>query len=194
MKKMPAPFAAAVLLLSASALLPAGAQQGNPGFTTPASAAPAVSAEPNPQDRLYVQLVGQGGLAEVALARAADGRAAHEGVKRFARRMVDDHGRANARLADAAGGVKLVLPSQPSAEQQAAQARLEGLDGAAFDAAYLDHQRVTHQKTVQLLLWELNSGQTPALQQHAADSLPVVLDHLEHVQYLQAELLGAAHR
>lgn len=88
---------------------------------------------------------------------------------------------------------ELSSPSQPSAEQQAAQVRLESPDGAAFDAACLDHQMGGHQKTVQLL-WALDSGRTPALQQHAADSLAVVLGHLEHVRHLRGELLGATQR
>lgn len=193
--KMLAPIAAASLAgVLVTTAMPAYAQLGNPAGTTPASAAPAPVAEPNPQDRLFVQLVGQGGLAEVALAELADSRATHAGVKRFARRMSQDHGQGNAQLADAARRVNLEMPSQPSADQQAMRERLASLEGPAFDAAYLDGQLVAHQKTVQLLLWELNSGQMPPLQRHAAATLPVVLDHLEQVQQLRAEILGTGIR
>ncbi len=188
---MPAAMLAAALVLAAA---PARAQLGNPAGTTPASAAPAPSAEPNSQDRLYVRLVGQGGLAEVGLARLAEGRAAHDGVRHFARRMDEEHGQGNAQLADAARQAGLEAPSRPSADQEAMRQRLQALDGPAFDAAYLDGQMAEHQKTVQLLLWELNSGQTPSLQRHAAASLPVVLDHLEQVQQLRAQLLGTGAR
>jgi len=186
--------------LSLAALLPlallagaAAAQtQGNPGFTTPSSAAPASSPAANPQDRLFVQLAGQGGLAEVELARLADGKAQSAEVKAFARRMADEHAAANRELAASARQAGLAPPSRPSADHEAMRAQLAGLSGRSFDDAYLRGQLVEHQKTTQLLEWELGSGQQAPLQRFAAATLPAVLDHLQHVQRLLSELNGAA--
>jgi putative membrane protein len=178
---------------------PAGAQaqprtqpQGNPAFVTPASEAPASAPAANPQDRLFVLLVGQGGLAEVDLARLADGKTQNAAVKQFARRMLDEHSSANAQLVATARQAGLVPPAQPSADQQAMRTRLAGLSGAAFDEAYLRGQLVEHQKTAQLLEWEMGSGQQVPLQRFAAATLPAVLDHLRHVQHLLTTLTGAA--
>jgi putative membrane protein len=162
----------------------AAAQQGNPAGMTPSSQRPAPAPEPNTADRLFVQLAGQGGLAEVQMARLANTKAGHSAVKDFAQRMVDDHSRANARLEQTARQAGLPLPTQPAPDQRAMHERLSALSGPAFDQAYLRNQLVEHQKTVQLLQWHMGSGQTAPLQQFAAETLPTVLDHLAHVRQL----------
>jgi putative membrane protein len=183
-------------LLSLLAAWPAQAQFGNPGFMTPDSAAPRPALSiPNPSDRLFVLLLGQGGLAEVELARLADGKARDGRVKRFARHMHDDHSQANQRLASAARDASLAVPAGPAPDQREQRDRLQALaDGAEFELAYLRNQLVEHQKTVQLLAWEINAGQIPPLQRFAAATLPVVLEHLAMVQQLLGELSGAATR
>lgn len=175
-----ATLAALVLALAP----PAAAQQGNPAGMTPASRAPAPSPAPNPADRLFVLLVGQGGLAEVELGRLAQARGGSDAVKRLGQRMVEDHGRANAELAQAARTAGLAPPTEPAPEQRATRERLAGLQGAAFDQAYLRAQLVEHQKAVQLLQWEMGSGQHAPLQQMASATLPTVLEHLAHVRQL----------
>lgn len=194
MRHLPLVRLALLALLGAGAA--AHAQFGNPGFMTPDSAAPAPApSAPNPSDRLFVLLLGQGGLAEVDMARLAAGNARHPHVQQFARRMLDDHGPAHQRLGEAARGAALALPEAPAPEHQTQRQQLEGLaDGPAFELAYLRGQLVEHQKAAQLLLWEINAGQMAPLQQYAAATLPTVLDHLAHVQHLLAELGGAAVR
>lgn len=173
----------AALAMSSQA---AAAQQGNPAGMTPSSQRPAPAPVANTADRLFVQLVGQGGLAEVALGRLGIDRARRGDVQALAQRMIDDHAQANALLDGVARQAGLMPPSQPSAEQQAARSRLASLADEAFDEAFLRQQLVEHQKTVQLLQWEMGSGQDAGLQRLAAQTLPTVLNHLAHVQRLLA--------
>lgn len=181
-----------------AALLPVPAtvqaQQANPAGSTPSSQARAPAPAPNPQDRLFVTLVGQSGLAEVQLARLAQDKGRNEAVKRFARRMQEEHGQANQQLTAAAARAGLTPPAQPSQAHQAEYDRLARLDGAAFDAAYLRGQLVEHQKAAQVLQWEMNSGHFPPLQQFSAAALPAVLDHLHQVQQLLGDVTGAGVR
>lgn len=183
-----------VAAIAVASNLPSRAQQGNPAGTTPSSVAPAPAPVPNPQDRLFVLLAGQGGLAEVELARLAQSKAQSPAVKDFARRMLDEHSQANAQLAAAARQGGLEPPAKPSPEHEAMRSQLASLSGAAFDDAYLRGQLVEHQKTAQLLQWEMGNGQQAPLQRFAASTLPAVLDHLDHVQQLLAEQSGAARR
>lgn len=178
----------ACMALALAAMAPAAvAQLGNPAGMTPSSDRPAPAAVPNNADRLFVQLVGQGGLAEVDTAKLAASKAGHADVKAFAQQLIDDHAKSNAKLAQAARQSGLAVPAQPSPEQQAARARLAALSGAAFEDAYLQQQLVEHQKTAQLLQWHMGAGQQAPLQQVAMESLPTVLDHLAHVQAMLAE-------
>jgi len=174
------------------AVLPALAQTGNPAGMAPGSAdgraKPPLSG--NTTDQLFVKLVGMGNAGEVDAGRLADGKATNASVKAFARLMVQDHSSAAPRLAAAARPLGLAVPTEPDSDQRITRARLEGLQGAAFDSAYLQAQLIDHQKTVLLLEWEIGNGQDPGLQAFAKETLPVVMEHLRHVQELLAEVTG----
>ena len=48
----------------------------------------------------------------------------------------------------------------------------------ASGLTYMRAQIVDHQKTSQLLQWEIGSGEDAEMQRFAADTLPTVLEHL----------------
>jgi putative membrane protein len=155
---------------------------GNPGFMAPdtgtdARGMPAPD-RTNPADILFVQLVGEGGLAEVSLGELAGARAATAEVKAFGERMAAEHGAANEDLAAVAEEAGIAVPSELNAEHAAMRGDLEGMDAATFDIGYMRAQVVDHQKTAQLLEWEIGSGQHAELQRFAAENLPAVLEHL----------------
>jgi putative membrane protein len=188
--------ALAVLTLVVIAALPAAAQMGNPAGQTartpesePGKPAPH---QPNAQDRLFIYLVGAGGLAEVAAARAAEEKASNRAVKEFARRMAQDHSKANEALASLAKAAQVPLPEAPDPDHKAQQAELDKLSGPAFDRAYMHAQIVDHQKTATILQWEMSQGQDGALQRYAMEQLPGVFEHLEMAQAIMAQLTGAA--
>jgi putative membrane protein len=162
--------------------MPLAAQMGNPGFMAPDTrtdeAGVPVPDQRNNTDILFVELVGEGGLAEVALGELAVAKAAAPDVKQFAERMVADHGAANDKLAAIAEDAGIPVPTELNAEHAAVRSQLEGLGGATFDLTYMRSQIVDHQKTAQLLEWEITSGQHAALQRFAAEVLPAVLEHL----------------
>ncbi|MDW6021058.1 DUF4142 domain-containing protein [Mesorhizobium sp. BAC0120] len=180
------------------ALLPAHAfaQFGNPAFMAPDTKMekPGVPApnQTNNTDRLFAQLLAAGGMAEVDLGKLAADKTDHDGVKNFANRMVQDHSKANDLLKSIAEKSKIPLPGELDADHQKMRADLEKLNGTEFDLAYLSGQIVDHQKTVQLLSWQIGSGQDAELQHFAADQLPIVLDHLQMALTLRAELAGQA--
>ena len=171
------------------------AQIGNPGFLAPDTRfeAPGVPApnQTNTTDKLFARLAAEGGLAEVTLRRAGGraGAGASE-VSDFARRMVDDHTAANETLAGIAEQGGIPLPDALNAEHAWMRDHLEGLEGAAFDLEYMRGQVVDHQKTVQLLVYEIGQGQNGELQRFAAATLPTVLGHLEMAREIVAELTG----
>jgi putative membrane protein len=178
----------------ALAALPAAAlaQIGNPGFMDPTTRfeSPGVPApnQSNVTDKLFARLAAEGGLAEVTLGELAVGKTGNSAVGDFARRMVDDHGAANERLAGIAEASGIPLPDALNAEHAALRDRLQGLEGAAFDLDYMRAQVADHQKTVQLLVYEIGQGQNAELQRFASDVLPTVLDHLGMARAIVSEL------
>jgi putative membrane protein len=162
----------------------AGTQQATPGMPAPH--------ETNNTDRLFTRLATTGGKAEVQFAQLAEQKASANSVKEFARMMIDDHGKANEKLTELAKAADIPLPAGLDPDHQAARDKLEKLTGADFDTAYILGQIEDHQKTVQLLQWEIGSGQNATLQKFAAETLPVVLMHLRHAQFIASELTGQA--
>lgn len=180
-----ATIAALVVLVATPAL----AQSGNPAFMTPNTG----PQQPNNADRIFVHAAATGGMAEVELGELAEQKAQHAAVKHFGRRMVEDHGKANDRLISIAKEAGIPVPDELDGEHKAMRDRLENLSGAEFDVAYVQGQVMDHQKTVQLLEYEIGSGQHVELKNFASEVLPVVVQHLRSAQNLHAEMTNKAH-
>ena len=180
----------AVLLLAGAA----AAQGGNPAVVTPGTPelAPGQPAPltVNTADRLFMQQAAIGGMAEIALAELVAARSRDAAVKAFADRMKADHGKANADLKVITEAAGIKLPTALDPEHRAMREQLENLSGQAFDLAYLQGQLTDHQKSAQLLTYVIGSGQDPVLKDFAGKNLPLVLEHLDMVQELQAKLAG----
>jgi putative membrane protein len=188
--------AAAITLGLILMCVPASAQIGNPAGMAPDTRMqqPGVPApgQSNYQDQLFAQLAASGGSAEIELSKLAADRSSQDAVRRFAERMVNDHRKANESLTRIAGQSDIPLPSEVDEDHKRILANLENLDGAEFDRAYLAAQIVDHQKTAQVLAWEIGSGQNADLQQFASEVLPTVLEHLELARRTQAQLASGA--
>lgn len=183
-----------LMLLSGSAV----AQIGNPagmGVDTRMSK-PGIPAphQTNNQDRLFAQLAAAGGVAEVELGNLASGKAKADAVKQFAEMMVRDHTDANGKLKSLADAAKIPIPTGLDPDHQVVRDRLDKLTGDVFDVAYIKAQIVDHQKTAQLLAWEISLGEDGEIQRLAASMLPTVLDHLRRAQEINGMLTGAAIR
>jgi len=183
--------------VSAFAILLAGpvwAQTGNPAGMSPGSPqiAPGVPAphQPNQQDRLFVDQASIGGMAEVELGRLAERKSQNAAIKDFARRMVQDHTKAGDQLMSLAKQANTPPAGSLDDEHQGVRADLDKLSGHQFDLAYIDGQVQDHQKTAQLLEWEIGSGQDASLKKFASEALPTVLQHLQIAQDLKAQLTG----
>jgi putative membrane protein len=163
---------------------PAGLSPDTPGIE---SASPA-SNHANTQDRLFVRQIALGNRAEVELGKLAQSKGSAAGVKEFAGRMQKDHSDSLDRALKAGKPAKMDIPKELDAEHKRVRDELNALSGAAFDKAYLTAQMQDHQKTANLLLWHLSYGQNAELIRYSADTLPVVLDHLEHAKHEYAKL------
>jgi putative membrane protein len=189
---------AAASCLAAFALAPAWAQeQGNPAGATPGtqsrSGLPA-SNQPNVADRNFARAAAAGGLAEVELGRLADHNGLSPEARQFGQRMLADHSKANDQLKALAAAANIPLPNAPGPEDQAMRERLDKMRGEAFDRDYIRGQISAHQETVQLFEYEIGSGQDAQLKNFAAQTLPVLMRHLEMAQNINARLTGAAVR
>jgi putative membrane protein len=72
--------------------------------------------------------------------------------------------------------------------------QLNKTHGLPFDRDYIRGQISAHQQTVQLFEFEIGSGQDSKLKNFASQALPLLMQHLEIAQKIEAQITGAAPR
>ena len=174
------------LSLFAVAPLAFGQVTGNPAGLSPdtpkiESATPAKDYANN-QDKLFVRQAALGNRAEVELGKQAAGKSGSQAVKDYAARMQKEHSSSGDRLLKAGKPAKMEVPRDLDPEHLRIRDELSKLSGIEYDKAYLTAQIQDHQKTANLLLWHLSYGQNEDLLKYSSETLPVVLDHLEHAK------------
>jgi putative membrane protein len=167
---------------------PGGLSADTPGLET---AKPAAD-HSNAQDKLFVRQAALGNQAEVELGQMARKKAATQPVRDFAQHMTDDHSKSGDLLRKLGRNVNANVPKQLDPEHLSVRARLDKASGKDFDVAYIGSMIQDHQRTVNLLQWELTSGQNEALKKYAADTLPDVMEHLEMAKQQYAMLTSGA--
>ncbi|TCZ60960.1 DUF4142 domain-containing protein [Roseicella aquatilis] len=150
--------------------------------------AAAVTAQTNPtlstSDAAFMTTAGRDGMAEVRLAQLAERNGNSPAVKRFAGRMVADHGKANQELIALAQAKQVTPPESIGAEQQQIYDNLSKLRGRAFDRAYAAAMVQNHQQDLQAFRQQAESGTDRDVKAFAARHVPVLEEHLRMAQAL----------
>lgn len=139
----------------------------------------------------FVKKAAQVGMTEVELGKIALNKSQDANVRKFAERMVQDHGKNNAELATLAKAKNLDVPKSLDSEHQAMVQQLSGKSGAAFDSAYAQHMAMDHDKAV--MLFESGSKTSDAeLAGFAKKTLPTLKEHKQMAQNLKSETRSAS--
>jgi putative membrane protein len=105
----------------------------------------------------FVTRASNSNLFAIEESRLAVDRAGDPKVKTFARRMVEDHGSAEAELQAAAAGSGAAVPTTLDEEHHARLTALRGRSGTDFDKAYVADQGENHSNALTLygdyMLW-----------------------------------------
>jgi len=139
-------------------------------------------------DQAFMVKAAQGGLAEVELGNLATSKAQSGDVKQFGQRMVDDHTKANDELKSLAAQKNVTLPTSLDAKDQATKDKLSGMQGAAFDKAYMADMVRDHRKDIAEFQKEANNGKDPDVKAFAAKTLPILKDHLSMAEKTDAQV------
>lgn len=144
-------------------------------------------------DATFAKKAAQGNMAEVALGKVAQQNAQSDDVKKFGQRMVDDHSKAEQDLEGVASKANITLPTDVNAQQKAEQQRLEKLNGAAFDRAYMAMMVKDHTKDVAEFKKEANSTRADSdLKDYAKRTYPTLEDHLTNAKAVDNALPKSA--
>ena len=194
--------AAAALLTAASPAALAQTQQqralgtqsqtGNPPPADPVAPAAGLGSTANRGDALtaaaFVRVAATSDLYEMEASRLAEQRAQNEQVKRFAERMLRDHGKTTGELKGMLPQLQGVsaqqMPTSLDQQHQALVQQLQGAQGAEFDRAFARQQAQSHQAAVDLFRAYAQSGDDARLKQWASQTLPSLEEHLREAQQL----------
>jgi putative membrane protein len=135
------------------------------------------SAALSKSDQQFAMQAAAGGLAEVQLSQLAMNRAESLVVKQFARKMVEDHSKANMELQQIAAKQNLKLPDTLDRKHQETYDKLSQLSGAEFDREYMKAMAQSHDATVAKFKDQSVNGQDPELKAFAMRTLPVIEKH-----------------
>ena len=120
------------------------------------------------------------GKAEIELGQMALKNSKNGDVRKYAERMVKDHGAADQKLKAIAAKENLQLPQSLDPEHQSLKTKLQGLTGEEFDREYVKAMANGHEKAVALFESASQQSQMPAdLKQFAASTLPTLEQHKE---------------
>jgi putative membrane protein len=139
-------------------------------------------------DAEFMRTAAMDGMAEVVHGKQATANAASDEVKKFGQRMIDDHGKANEELKGLAAKKSVTLPAELDQKHQAMQQKLEKMNGADFDRAYMQHMVQAHKQAVTLFQNEAKNGKDADTRAWAEKTLPVLQEHLK----MATEIAGKA--
>lgn len=147
------------------------------------------TAQPGPlpdRSAATLRLVTSSNLFEIESSRLALARSQSKLVKEFADRMVSDHKRAADRTRQVLAEMGATSP--PAMLEPAHQQQLDALkavENQQFDQAYIEAQYTAHVEAIAVVREYAHTGDNERLKALAAQALPLLQSHLDHVTRLR---------
>ncbi|QTD94515.1 DUF4142 domain-containing protein [Burkholderia anthina] len=146
-----------------------------------------IAKAPQGGDAEFVDKAALAGKTEVQASQLALKQAQSADVRAFAKRMVTDHGKANARLNEIAArkGMKPQVEQISDPDVEA----LRGKSGHDFDTAYVAAVGPdAHKKAIALFEGEARDGKDAQLRAFAQSTLPTLKHHLSMARALERKV------
>lgn len=126
-------------------------------------------------------------IAETDLAELALTRTQNAALQGFARKMRDEHRRAQEKLRSVAADTKIALPAMVDKKHQDLLDALKRSEADEFDAGYIKAMVGGHDEAVALFDAAASSKTLPKpLQQYAVEMLPIIRKHRDAAYALQS--------
>ena len=163
----------ASLIAAFAAPMAVQAQTPAAGLNTPAASAL------NKADQKIVMDMARANMAEIEAGKIAVNKAQSPEVKAYAQRMIDDHTKALTDVTNLAQTKGVTMPTDIDAKHKAMAAKLNKLEGEAFDREYMKQAGVSdHTKVHAMLKKDSARAKDPDVKALAAKMMPTVEEHL----------------
>ena len=137
----------------------------------------------------FIDKAGTGGQAEVDMGELGVKKASSGQVKSFAKRIVEDHTKANAELVAVAKGKGEVPSSRDPMHKQMMDKFQQQEAGKDWDRAYIEQMVEDHKTDVALFETAADDEKLDAdLRAYAKRTLPILRDHLTQAQTIESKL------
>ena len=144
-----------------------------------------LAAELSASDASFLKKATQSGLFEVSGGNLALKKSKNTEVQKFAKMMVEDHGKSVQKLKALAQKKNVELPSEPNFMQKGSLMLLGTYSTKSFDQSYSENIGVeAHEKTVELFEEAIKTSADADIKQYATEGLPKVKHHLEMAKKL----------
>jgi len=147
-------------------------------FGSMAMAQSNITSSINTADRHFMDKAAEANMAEVQLGQLAEKNAQSQKVKDFGQRRVTDHTKADDALKQVAQKNDVTLPGKLDPQDEATLKRLEKLQGAAFDRAYMHDMVVDHEHDVAAFRRDEKNIKNIELKDWVINTLPTLDSHL----------------
>ena len=170
----------AVAAILAAGAIPAAAQA--PGAMSKSGME--MKAPPTPE---FVRKAAQSDEFEITEGKLAE-KAGTPALQKFGALMVRDHTKTTEGLHAALRRAGMAVPPPPemTAEQMAMVRKLEGLDGKAFDRAYLEQAVMSHKQALMLHEAYDQGGESAPIVAASKEATPIVREHLRMAERMAA--------
>jgi len=143
-------------------------------------------------DTHFVDHAYTAGQNEIIMNRMALERSRNEDVRKFAQKMLEDHGKNNQELTLVVSELRIAVPDKPLPEQEKDMRHLVSNEVKDFDKEFMDHMVMDHEKAVKLFEQASKELKNEKLKEFATKSLPTLKEHLKMAKDVQAKVGGRA--
>lgn len=159
--------------------------QSTSGASGAAGATASGAAQLSAADKRGIMDMAIANMAEIETGKLALSKSQNPEVKTFAQQMIDDHGKALSELQTLAQQKGVTLPTELDAKHKAMAAKLEKLDGEAFDKQYMQMAGLQDHKATHAKLQKISkTAKDPDVKAAALKTIPTVEQHLKAAQQM----------
>jgi putative membrane protein len=135
-------------------------------------------------DQAAMKQLAQDNVNEIAAGKMAADKAQSPDVKKFAQKMVDDHGKMLQDLKTLAKKKDVNLPESTSVKDMAQGKLMERKSGAEFDKEFMDHMVKDHEKALQEVKNVAAKAKDSEFKAAAQQAAGKIQEHLQLAQRL----------
>jgi len=127
-------------------------------------------------------------MCEIELGKLASEKARNEDVKKFAKKLTEDHQKCLEDLKTVAKSAGVTLPEKMKDEQRKICDKFKDYKGENFDRDYIKQMVEGHEKAVKSFTRATKEAKAQEVKDFATKGLPVLQAHLEEAKKLQEQL------